>query len=218
MLRGERVTVELSDGTTYDLDNVLVAQTDLTDLTVLDVQMRFINQARYKGDTDTLTLQWPKSDHSVLNDAHVTIRGNRYRVYSNPMPYDDAICPTSWDRTVTVLRSLFLFDVELVRETPYMNEYAVWKMRKEYIPVKANMLRYADSLERAGNTEGFQQLTMWEIPLEVYNGETLLRYDGKFYRAQDTAKSTDTVVMTCKRGVVAAEGEADEDEEGEGNG
>jgi hypothetical protein len=212
MLRGETVAVELSDGTTYDLDNVLVAQTDLTDLTVLDVQMRFINQARYKGDTETLTLQWPKSDHSVLNNAHVTIRGNRYRVYSNPMPYDDSICPTNWDRSVTVLRSLFLFDIELVRETPYMDEYAVWHMRREYVPVKANMLRYAGSSERAGRTEGYEHLTMWEIPLDVYNGETLLRYDGQLYRARDTAKSTDTVVMTCGNGVV------EDDEDGDDNG
>ena len=57
---GGIVTLEHPDGTTEDVQHVLWYDADASDQTVMDVQTRFINQARYKGDSKTLTLLWPK--------------------------------------------------------------------------------------------------------------------------------------------------------------
>lgn len=195
---GEKVTVEYDDGTVSEVDNVLVQQTDLTDLTVLDVQTRFINQARYKGDTSTLTLCWPKTNHDdYLNNAHVTIRGVRYRVYSNPIPYDGINCGTMWDRLVTVLRSLFLYDANLLSSTATQDAYGVWKQTLVPRAVKVNLLRLAESMETKAGREDLEKLVMLEIPLADYNDEDYIEFGGVTYTISDTAYSTDTVVMTC---------------------
>ena len=195
---GETVSVEYADGNVADVRNVLVQQTDLTDLTVLDVQTRFINQARYKGDTSTLTLLWPKTNHDDdLNNAHVTIRGERYRVYSNPIPFDPINCPTMWDRTVTVLRSLFLYDADLLTTTEEQDEYGVWRQTFSKRAVKVNLLRLAESMERKSGREDLERLVMLEIPLTVYQGESYVEFEGIRYTISDTAYSTDSVVMTC---------------------
>lgn len=197
-MRGETVFVEYADGNSASVPNVLVQQTDLTDLTVLDVQTRFINQARYKGDTSTLTLLWPKARHDDdLNNAHVTIRGERYRVYSSPMPYDKLNCPTMWDRQVTVLRSLFLYDANLITTTEEQDEYGVWKQTDIPRPVKVNLLRLAESMERKSGREDLERLVMLEIPLSAYQGESYVKFGGIRYTITDTAYSTDTIVMTC---------------------
>lgn len=205
MLRGETVELELVDGTKKTVDNVLVAQTDLTDMTVLDVQTRFINQARYKGDTSTLTLCWPKANHDELDSAHVTIRGHRYRVFSSPMWYDGTVCPTEWDREVTVIRSLFLYKMDLVRKTAKRDEWGVMQSESEYIPTMANLLRIATSSKRSAGQTDEQDLVMFEVPLDKYNGERYVRWPsgtgGKEYLITDTASATDNIVMTCKAGV-----------------
>ena len=195
---GETVFVEYADGTEKYLDNVLVEQSDMTDLTVLDVQMRFINQARYKGDTSTLTLCWPKTDSaSDLNAAHVTVRGVRYRIYSDPMPFDHLNCPTMWDRRVVALRSLFLYDVELLETVQVQDEYGVWTQTYISHPAKANLLRVAETLEQKSGRDDLAKLTMFEIPIASYNGESYLRFNGIRYEVKDTAYSVDNIVMTC---------------------
>lgn len=195
---GETVFVEYADGTEAYVDNVLVQQTDLTDLTVLDVQTRFINQARYKGDTSTLTLCWPKTNvEDDLNNAHVTIRGERYRVYSSPIPYDHTNCGTMWDRLVTVLRSLFLYDADLLEASETQDEYGIWKQSFAARSVKVNLLRLAESMEKGAGRIDLEHLVMLEIPLEDYDGEEYVRFQGVRYLISDTAYSTDTVVMTC---------------------
>lgn len=201
MLTGETVVLERSDGTKRRVPNVLVAQTDATDITVLDVQTRFINQARYKGDTSTLTLCWPKADHSDLNDTHVWVRGDRYRVYSDPIPYDDSVCPTDWDRQVTALRSLFLYDIELGTAKSERDEWGVHHPTYEWRKVNANLLRLAGSMGDSGGAKGMEHLRMYEVPIDDYHGEVYVRADGLVLTVSDTASATDSVVMTCKTGV-----------------
>ena len=196
---GETVFVEYADGTEAYVDNVLVQQSDLTDLTVLDVQTRFINQARYKGDTSTLTLCWPKTNaDDDLNNAHITIRGERYRVYSSPIPYDHKNCGTMWDRLVTALRSLFLYDADLLEASEAQDEYGVWKQTFEHRTVKVNLLRLAESMDKGAGRLDLERLVMLEIPLENYDGEEYVEFQGIRYLISDTAYSTDTIVMTCK--------------------
>lgn len=195
---GETVFVEYADGTSAEVENVLVQQTDATDLTVLDVQTRFINQARYKGDTSTLTLCWPKTNHDDdLNNAHVTIRGERYRVYAGPIPFAPHNCPTMWDRLVTALRSLFLYDADLLTATTAQDEYGVWTQTFTPRAVKVNLLRLAESMESKSGRKDLESLVMLEIPLDVYRDEDYVEFQGKRYTITDTARSTDTIVMTC---------------------
>lgn len=195
---GETVLVEYADGTEALVDNVLVQQADVTDLTVLDVQTRFINQARYKGDTQTLTLCWPKTNtDDDLNNAHVTIRGMRFRVYACPIPYDHTNCGTMWDRLVTALRSLFLYDAYLLSASEEQDEYGVWKQSFVRRSVKVNLLRRADSMERASGRQDLERLIMLEIPLDFYQNEDYVEFQGIRYTISDTAYSTDTIVMTC---------------------
>lgn len=199
-MRGETVLLELEDGTTKTVDNVLLHQSDATDLTVLDVQTRFINQARYKGDTSTVTACWPKADDSELNNAHVTIRGARYRVYSRPLPIFEELCPTQWNRLVTLLRSLFLYRATLHKATPTQDEWGTWTFDlDEGREVPVNLLRLAESMEHDAGRLAEESLVMLEIENENYDDEVWLTYDGRLYEVTDTAHSTDTVVMTCQR-------------------
>lgn len=199
-MRGETVHVQLYDGTEYDLDNVLLHQSDATDLTVLDVQTRFINQARYKGDTSTLTACWPKDDDSELNNAHVWVRGSRYRVYSRPMQIHDNLCPTQWNRLVTLLRSLFLYKVTLHKATPTQDEWGVWRFdMDEGREVPVNLLRLAGSMEHDDGRLGVEHLLMVEIDNEYYDGEVWMTYDGGLYEVTDTAHSNDSVILSCQR-------------------
>ena len=199
-MRGERVFLELEDGTEKWVDNVLLHQSDATDLTVLDVQTRFINQARYKGDTSTVTACWPKADDSELNNAHVTIRGMRYRVYSRPLPIFDELCPTQWNRLVTLLRSLFLYKATLYKATPTQDEWGVWQLdMDDGREVNVNLLRLAESMEHDDGRRALEDLVMLEVDNADYDGEVWVRYEGGLYEVTDMAHSTDSVVMTCMR-------------------
>lgn len=199
-MRGERVFVELEDGTEKWVDNVLLHQSDATDLTVLDVQTRFINQARYKGDTSTVTACWPKADDSELNNAHVTIRGMRYRVYSRPLPIFDELCPTQWNRLVTLLRSLFLYKATLYKATPTQDEWGVWQLDMDSgREVNVNLLRLAGAMEHDDGRRALEHLVMLEIDNADYDGEVWVSYEDGLYEVTDTAHSTDSVVMTCRR-------------------
>lgn len=206
MLKGESITLELQDGATSTVDNVLVAQSDLSDQSVLDVQTRFINQARYKGDQDTLTLEWPKSETSTLIGAHVTVRGRKYRVYGNPMPYDNAICPTDWNRQVTVVGSLYLYKVRFYKNTPTQDEWGVWHDNYGGPEIMCNLLRKTDDVGTGAGTSGPQDILMFEVPLEDWDANYVaFRYpsteDGEFVRITGVNYGTDTVVISGEGGV-----------------
>lgn len=205
MLRGETVALELADGTESVVDNVLVAQSDLSDQSVLDVQTKFINQARYKGDQDTLTLEWPKAESSSLIAAHVTVRGERYRVYGNPMPYADAVCPTDWNRQVTVVRSLYLYQVTFYRDRVTQDEWGVSHSSYEGTDVMCNLLRKTDDVSSGASTKDSSTILMFEVPEESWDPDYVaLRYpvgDGDFARVTGLNYGTDTVVVSAEGGV-----------------
>lgn len=198
-MHGYPVDVELADGTQLTVDNVMWYQSDVTDLTVLDVQTRFINQARYKGDTETLTALFPRTFDADLNDAHVTLPdGERYRVYARPETYGSSLEPTRWNRRVTLLKSLFLFDVTLYSGKGEQDEYGTWRTEFEGRQVKANLLRLAESMETKASIRDLAHLVMLEIRNEDYQGELRVEFQGQMYWATDTARSTDTIVLTCQ--------------------
>ncbi len=206
MLKGESVTLELQDGTISTVNNVLVSQSDISDQSVLDVQTRFINQARYKGDQDTLTLEWPKTETSVLIGAHVTVRGRRGRVYGNPMPYNNAICPTDWNRQVTVVCSLFLYKVTFLKNDPIQDEWGVWNDRYSGTDIMCNLLRKTDDMGEGAGTSGAQDILMFEMPIEYWDKEYVaFQYpatdDGEFVRITGVNYGTDTVVINGEGGV-----------------
>jgi hypothetical protein len=66
---GETVTLEPAEGDPVEVPHVLCLEADVSDQSVMAVQTRFINQARYKGDQRTLTVLWPKSAPRELMDA-----------------------------------------------------------------------------------------------------------------------------------------------------
>jgi hypothetical protein len=205
MLRGETVTLELEDGTTREVENVLVAQSDLSDQSVLDVQTKFINQARYKGDQDTLTLEWPKAEPASLVSAHVTVRGDRYRVYGNPMPYADAICPTDWNRQVTAVRSLYLYKVTFYKNEATQDEWGV--THSEYVgtDLMCNLLRKTDDVASGASSTANEAILMFELPLEDWDPDYVaLRYPvdgGEFVRVTGLNYGTDTIVVSAQGGV-----------------
>ena len=209
MLRGETVLLELADGSTSEVGNVLIEQSDLSDQAVLDVQTRFINQARYKGDQDTLTAEWPKAERSSLIGAHVTVRGRRYRVYGNPIPYDDAVCPTSWNRQVTLVGSLYLYKVRFYRNEPERDEWGVWHDRYDGPEVMCNLLRKTDDVGEGAGTSGPQDILMFELPLEEWDeGFVAFRYPsegGEFVRISGINYGADTVVVSGEGGVADAQ-------------
>ena len=206
MLRGETVTLEKADGTLIDVPDVLVTPTDLSDQTVQDVQTRFINQARYKGDQLTLTLYWPKAAPHDLMDSHITVRGERYRTYGTPFAYDDAVCPTRWDAQVTVTRSLYLFDLEIGVQASEMDEWGAFQESFEWHPIKGNLLRLAEDAARGTGTESPSGILMFELRREDWEaGVAAIRYPAgegnPIYRMRSTAYAQETMVITAYGGV-----------------
>lgn len=199
---GELVVLERPDGSMEDVPNVLVQQADLSDQSIMDVQTRFINQARYKGDSETLTLNWPKACPGNLVDCHVWVRNNRYRVYGSPMEYDNKVCPTDWNRQVTVNRPIFMYKGYLLSVDETQDEWGV--THRKFIPreVETNLLRNSDEGENtAGIFEGMQAIMMFEFRNEDYNGELYFKYDGVRYLVTGRATAPDTVVLVCRSDV-----------------
>lgn len=213
-LRGETVLLEKADGTQVVVRDVLAHPADLSDQTVQDVQTRFINQARYKGDQLTLTLYWPKAADHDLMDAHVTLRGERYRVYGTPFPYDDAVCPTRWDEQVTVTRSLYLFDLELGIQASVQDEWGSFREGYDWVPIKGNLLRLAEDSEHGAGTEGPSGILMFELRRRDWPDRdsedkvAVLRYPagegGRIYRMSATAYAQETLVVTATGGLTDA--------------
>lgn len=102
LIQGETVTVierkletdELGDvvnitETSREVANVVVAPSSVVDLSV----------SRPNGKETDLTLGFPKGE-AVPADAHIIVRGNRYRVVGEPFRYTSVNILISWDLTV----------------------------------------------------------------------------------------------------------------------
>lgn len=198
LLRGEPIVLEKPDGEMVEGLKVLVHQTDVSDQTVLDVQTKFINQARYKGDASTLIVSWPKSYSDSLMGCHVLIRGARYRVYGDPITLDERVCPTGYNRKVVLNRSLYLYKIRLLEEVFTKDEWGVGRV--EWIPreVKANLLRLADETMQSnvGQFRPIQPITLFELEPSDYNDELAYEYEGVHYNVTSRAFAEDTVVIT----------------------
>lgn len=202
---GETVTLEAADGTMTEVPHVLLRETDASDQSVMDVQTRFINQARYKGDNRTLTAIWPKSAPHDLMDAHVWVRGERYRVYADPFPLSHT--PTGYDTRVTIIRSLFLYDVELLTCTRERDQWGAWRV--EYgdpVPAKANLLRLSDTLEAAAAQRDMARVALIELPPGTWRDEYVaFRLQGHVHRIESHDFAGDVVVVAGTREVIDAE-------------
>jgi hypothetical protein len=201
---GETVTLERPDGTTVEVAHVLCSESDMSDQTVMDVQTRFINQARYKGDQRTLTIFWPTSaDHDVM-DCYVWVRGERYAIYGEPFPV--AHSPVGYDMQLTATRSLYLYDVELGSSTLTRDEWGAHHAAWQWVSVRANMLRLAEDTERGSGTEDVSRIVMFEFTADAWgDGYEAVRYPcgdgGHVYHHTATAIARDSVVCTFTGGV-----------------
>lgn len=198
---GETVTLERANGRKTIVRNVLCHEADASDQTVMDVQTRFINQARYKGDNRTLTVLWPKSAPHDLMDAHVWIRGERYAVYADPFPV--AHSPNGYDVRFTCIRSLFLYDLELLEPTRTRDEWAVWHTTWEPTPARGNLLRLSeDALTQARQTS-MAGVVLFELPPDTWDKRfRAFRFQGHFYTINSIDAAKDVVVIGGVREVI----------------
>jgi len=196
MLRhmGETVTLERPDGSTADVAHVLFYPASESDQTVLDVQTRFVNQARYKGDQRTLTLVWPKGAPHDLMDCHVWVRGERYSVYANPCPPSHS--PNGYDMRVTATMSLYLYDIELLRPTGERDAWGVWQTAWDPTPTKANMLRLSDDVEHVARQDGMLRMVLFELPPNTWDDAyTAFRHGGHVHEIGSIDYAGETVVI-----------------------
>lgn len=195
---GETVTLERADGSTEDVRNVLFYVASESDQTVLDVQTRFINQARYKGDQRTLTLVWPVGAPHDLMDCHVWVRGERYSVYANPGTPSHT--PNGYDMRVTATRSLYLTEVELLRAERTRDEWGVWHTEWDPTPCMANLLRLSDDVDHAARQSGMLRMVLLELPPNAWDGEYVaFRVDGIVHTISSIDYAGETVVIGGRR-------------------
>ena len=194
---GKLVTLERPDGTTADVENVLYYDADASDQTVMDVQTRFINQARYKGDSKTLTLLWPKKAPHDLMDCHVWVRGNRYRVYANPTAPSGTPLLNGYDLFVTATCSLFLYDAELLKATRHMDEWGVWHTDElRATPAKVNLLRLSEDMVFEVGQHGFGGTVLLELQPDTWDSEYVkFRFQGHLYTINSVDYAHDVVVI-----------------------
>lgn len=195
---GELVTLERPDGTTEDVRHVLWYDADASDQTVMDVQTRFINQARYKGDSKTLTLLWPKKAPHDLMDCHVWVRGNRYRVYANPSPPSGTPMFNGYDLFVTATASMFLYDAELLKAARrYKDEWAVWHTDGyASTPAKVNLLRLSEDMVFEVGQHGFDGRVLLELQPDTWDSEYVkFRFQGHLYTINSVDYAHDVVVI-----------------------
>ncbi len=184
---GETVQLEQVDGSFVSVPHVLMHEADQSDQTVMDVQTRFINQARYKGDSRTLTVIWPKSAPQDLMDTHLIVRGERYRVYSEPFPMSHT--PNGYSMRVTCIRSLFLYDADLLASTTTQDEWGVWHEEFVAHPTKANLLRLSETAEVGAGQTDLSQIVLLELPPNTWDADyTAFDFQGK----RHTIRSVDT--------------------------
>ena len=198
---GETVTFEPADGEPTEVPHVLVHEADISDQTVMDVQTRFINQARYKGDQRTLTVLWPKSAPRELMDAHVVIRGERYRVYGDPFPV--AHSPNGYDTRLTVTRSLFLYDITLVRTVATRDEWGVMhEADEDVVETKANLLRLSEMAEQGARQTDLARVALFELPPDTWDERfTAFEYEGQRHHIESVDRAADVVVISGTREV-----------------
>lgn len=198
LLKGEPVVLERVDGTMVDGIDALVRQSDLSDQTVLDVQTKFINQARYKGDAETLTVMWPKSNDEDLRDCHVWVRGNRYRVYGNPFYPTETTLPTQYNRRVTLNRALYLYEAKLLSPTVTFDEWKVQHVTWDGPTVPVNLLRLSEESQQKvyGTSRADYDIVLIELDPKLYDGQKAFKYDGRFYTLTATTKAHDTIVLS----------------------
>ena len=194
---GETVTLEKADGTTVDVNHVLCHEADVSDQSVMDVQTRFINQARYKGDSVTLTVMWPKSAPHDLEDGHLIIRGERYRIYGTPFPV--AHSPNGYDCRITCTRPMYCYRVTLLVPTHTRDEWGVWTATYTETETDANLLRLSESESESRDakaTEGRNATCLIELPPETWDGTpTHFRHGTRLYRITSKEEAGETVVL-----------------------
>lgn len=200
---GETVTLVGADGTETEVAHVLVYESSDSDQTVLDVQTRFINQARYKGDNKTVTVLWPKGAPTDLMDAHLVIRGETYEVYGAPLGPSGA--PTGYAMRVTATRSLYLYDIELLTPVRTRDEWGVWHDGEpEATPTKANLMRLSDTAEHIGGQTDLARVTLFELPPGTWDPRyTAFRYGGDTFRIESHDTARDSTVIGGTREAVA---------------
>lgn len=197
LLSGEPATLERPDGTTTEVE-VLIRQADLSDQTVLDVQTKFINQARYKGDSETLTCMWPKDSDESLRDCHVWARGNRYRVYGDPIRPTDGTLPTRYDRRVTLNRALYLSEAKLLSPTSTYDEWMVQHNDWDGPVVPVNLLRLSEESNQTtyGLSRADYDIVLIELLPDLYDGQKAFEFDGRFYTVTATTEASDSIVLS----------------------
>ena len=198
LLSGEPATLERPDGTTEEGIEVLIRQADLSDQTVLDVQTKFINQARYKGDAETLTCIWPKSHPESLRDCHVWVRGNRYRVYGDPIAPTGGTLPTQYDRRVTLNRALYLYKAKLLSPTTTFDEWHVQHVKWDGPEVDVNLLRLSEESQQRvyGTSRADYDIVLIELDPALYDGQKAFDFGGRFYTLTATTQAHDTIVLS----------------------
>lgn len=197
LLRGEPIVLEKPDGEMVEGLKVLVHQTDVSDMTVLDVQTKFINQARYKGDSSTLRVSFPKEYTGSLIGCHAWLRGERYRIYGDPFPLDEQVTPTAYNRIVVFTRTLFLYKLSLLTSSMEKDEWGVAHITWTPREVDANLLRLADETvgQNVGQFRPMQPILLVELRPEDYNDEKAYEYGGIRYTITSRSFAEDTVVL-----------------------
>ena len=193
---GETVTLEHVDGTTEDVRHVLCSEADLSDQSVMDVQARFINQARYKGDSLTLNVWWPKDAPHDLMGAHVIVRGERYRVYS--APFSMANSPNGYDVRFTCMRSLFLYEATLYRSTVTVDEWGVPHPTYEPTRAMVNLLRLSETAEDLAGRDALARVVLLELQRGTWDDErpfVAFDFAGRRHRITSVDKAEEQVVI-----------------------
>ena len=200
---GGTVTLERPDGTTEDVRHVLWYDADASDQTVMDVQTRFINQARYKGDSRTLTILWPRRAPHDLMDCHVWVGQERFAVYADPHPPSGTPLLNGYDLFVTATHSLFLYDAELLRAERRKDEWGAWRT-DGYVPTatKANLLRLSEDMAWEVGQHGMGGTVLLELPPGTWDaGYSKFRFQGHLYTIKSVDCANDVVVIGGEREV-----------------
>ena len=194
---GRTVTLEQPDGTTIDVPHVLYYDADAPDQSVMDVQTRFINQARYKGDSKTLALLWPKRAPHDLMDCHVWVRGERYRVYASPTPPSGTPRLNGYDLFVTATHSLFLYDAELLKAERRKDEWGAWHT-DEYVAteMRVNLLRLSEDMSYEVGQHGIGGTVLLELQPGTWDEAYVkFRFQGHLYTIKSIDHANDVVVI-----------------------
>jgi hypothetical protein len=148
----------------------------------------------------TLTVLWPKSASHDLTDAHLVIRGERYRIYGTPFPV--AHSPNGYDCRITCTRPLFRYSAELLATTATLDEWGVPSYRYEGPTVPVNLLRLSESLEATAGRADLARVVLIELPTGTWDESyTHFRLDGHLHRVESIDRAGDVVVLSGTREV-----------------